>query len=551
MAKNNNTKPVSQAVKTVSNEPKKLDATRIFLIVFAAVALVGILASIIVAVVVDLKKKTLDYMNANLSAYVTVAESLYNNYEVKVDVPEVTDFDVENKILGLLCENKDEPTGPVNNDPKFSEKLSAGDVTNIFYRGYTLDENNNKNYFDGGCNFNSSIYSLELGSGSFIPGFEYNLVGKIPTEYAKLEKLTTGMYAVGDIIQLTYTVSYADGTAAVGKTALIDLSDPDLDKTWGEGFSAYFNNFDNTKSHTIGKKFATGSSGDDKLKVGTIKNVEGAAEKDTYMDLTITEAYRISAGNKLEVEAYFPYDYANSEELAGKTATFEVYIMSVQDFDVPALDEKFITETLKIKAEDLAGYDGDDIVAQYKNSIKAELVEEYNENVKSFIEEKFWAAVMDGAKFKKLPKSDVEEAYNEFLLDITLSYESGYSSYYSSLDAFARAYLGLSGSADWKNQLYKNAESAIKQKLIFYYIIREENLIPSDAEYNEIYERIFNEHVDSYLAKQQITEESENYAEKKTEAEAAVREYYIEEYWKENVLYEYFVDEIVSRASKK
>ena len=61
MSNKKNTSPAKQENVT-ADEKKKLDATRIFLIVFAAVALLGILASVIVAIVIGINKnKTFDY----------------------------------------------------------------------------------------------------------------------------------------------------------------------------------------------------------------------------------------------------------------------------------------------------------------------------------------------------------------------------------------------------------------------------------------------------------------------------------------------------------
>ena len=544
--KNNEIKSTSQGSNAAVAERKKLDATHIFLIVFAAVALVGILASVIVAIVINVSKKPLDYMEMNISKYVVVPESLYTSYDVTLDVDEVTDLDVQNEIIKVLCTNKIKPDGVVNSLPNIT--ISAGDVAYIYYRGYVPGENDKKDYFSGGCNFDGNIYALEIGSGSFIPGFEYNLIGKNQKDYATMEKITTGFSQIGDIILLEYSAIYADGSNAVEKTAIIDLSDPDLDKKWGEGFSAYFNT---VKGKTIGTKFATGAKGDDKLKVGTIKTGEGIADKDTYLDMTVKEVYRISEGDRLEVEAFFPDDYGANKDLAGKKAIFEVYVRTVQDYNVPVIDEKFVTETLKIEADEINSYEGADVAAKYENYVRAQLDEKYHESVDSFIEGKFWEAAIEGATFKKIPEREVESTYREYLADLTASFESGYSSYYNSFDAFARATLGLGSTDDWKAELYSNAEYAIKQKLVFYYIVRVGNIMPTDAQYDEIYNDILDEHILSYLSGKGVAEDAENYDEEWADAKAAVLDYYDDEYWYENVLYDHFVDVILTRANKK
>ena len=545
--------PLIKWEKNMSNntatENKKLDGTRIFLIVFACVALVGILTATVFAIVAAVNKKNnsaFDYMKVDLKKYVVVSSDLYSSYEVEIDVPAVSEQDFKDAILKVLCKNKITPDSPVINLPNVT--LSAGDVANIYYRGYTLGENDKKEYFDGGCNFgDSTAYSLELGSGSFIPGFEYNLVGKNQKDYATMEKVTSGNVQAGDIIKLTYSSYYADGTARMAQTVTLDLSDPTIDEKWGKGFVAYFTDTENPKP--IGTKFATNETGN-KLLVETTRESDDPNATDCYFDMTVTEVYRIGEGERLVVEAYFPKDYSNSDDLKGKTAYFEVYIRTAKDYEVPEYNDDFITKTLKISAEDLASYEGDTLVEKYENSVKADLEKTYNEKVRSAVEVKFWDHIIANANFKKLPESEVNAKYNEELSEINSMY-ANYSSYYSSIDIFAREYLGLDNKADWKAKIRENAEITIKQKLAFYCIVRQDNMIPSDEKYNEIYDRLFGEYLQSYLDYYKITEDSENYATKVEEAKATVKAQFADSYWFELVVYEYAIDQLIDNATVK
>ncbi len=543
MSKKNDTKPTAKDVKE-NNESKKLTGTHIFLIVFASVALLGIIASIIVGVALNSKnKKSFDFMTADLSKYVYVSEALYDGYGVDINIPEPTELDVEYAIIELRCANKTKPDDktPINAP---GVTIDVGDVANIYYRGYYYDDDGIKTYFDGGCNFDESLYSLEIGSGEFIPGFEYNLINKNQKDYATLEKLSSGQTQYGDIVQLTYSVFYADGTTAQAKTALIDLADPSLDQTWGEGFSAYFNV---ALGKPIGELFA-GENSNDTLTVKSVK----ADGTDLYYNMKINEAYRVNYGSngdkdKLEVEAYFPYDY-DEASLCGRTATFEVYIVTAQDYDAPDFTDEFITDTLNVSAEELADYEGESLADKYKNLIRAELWEEYEAEVRAAKEDAFWEQVLAGAEYKALPESEVEAYYEEYVAEVTEIYGSGYSDYYDSLDSFAIAYLGLSTSDDWKAVLRSDAEESIKQKLVFYYIIREKDFIPNDDEYAELYESIFVEYLQSYLDYYEITESTENYEAKVAEGRKVVTEAYGADYFEELVIYEYAMEKIVALA---
>lgn len=541
--KNTNTEKTKEKKTSEKNasEKKKLGKKEIFIIVFAAVALVGITLGIVLGIIFN-KKKSFDYNTANLSKYVTLDEKYYNGYNVKVDIPEITDADVEEEMLKLLCANKIVPEGPVYNIPGIT--ISAGDIANIYYRGYTM-ENDIKTYFDGGCNFADTYTALEIGSGTFVPGFESGLINKNQENYATMTKHESGVVRPGDLISITYSMLSGDGTSKRAQTVLIDLSDPELDDRWGEGFRAYFLN----KIIDKDKVYATGVSSDEALKVKTVSKDDGSAKYDIYFDITISVACRISEGEKLIVEGKFPTDYT-SEDLRGKTGYFEVYIVSVKDYDVPVLNDAFITDTLKVSADELAKYEGDNLVEKYKKLLKEELNTERDEKITAFIENTFWDQAIANAEFKKLPESELDKHVNSAISDLTALFEGGYGSYYNNdFDAFARAYLELSSNADWRAQLRKDAEASVKQRLVFYYIVREENIKPSDAEYNAIYDKVFAEHLQDYLDYYKITEDSEGYAEKLETAKETIKNTYGDSYWSELVIYEYAMEKIVSFAN--
>ena len=178
-SKNNKKVDKDTAEKTVdkkTEKKKKLDKKEIFIIVFAAVALVSIIVGIVLGILSQ-KEKNFDYITSDLSKYVTIDEKYYNGYDVKINIPEITNADAEEEMLKLLCENKIVPEGPVY--PVKNVDISVGDIVNLYYRGYTM-EDGVKTYFDGGCNFSETYTALEVGSGkftvadksgNFIPGF--------------------------------------------------------------------------------------------------------------------------------------------------------------------------------------------------------------------------------------------------------------------------------------------------------------------------------------------------------------------------------------------
>ena len=523
-----------------TSEKKKLGKKEILIIVFAAVAFIGITIGIVLGIMYE-NKRSFDYTTADLSKYVTLDEKYYNGYKVNISIPEITDTDVDEQMLKLLCANKIIPEDPVYNIPGIT--ISAGDVVNIYYRGYTM-ENDVKTYFDGGCNFADTYIALEIGSGTFIPGFESGLIEKNQNGYATLEKRESGTVKPGDLISIEYSVLYADGTSKRDQTVLLDLADSTIDSRWGTGFTEYF----------IGKKIdstatiATGSSVDKALTVPTVSTSDSAASVDTYFDITIKTACRISDGERLVVKGKFPMDDP-AEDLRGKIGHFEVYIVSVKDYDVPELNDAFITDTLKVSADDLAKYEGENLVEKYKKLIKEELNAERDSKIEAAIEDAFWNQALEKANYKKLPQVELDAYYNSVISDLTALFDSGYGTYYNNdFDAFARAYLDLSSTADWKAEIRNEAEISVKQRLVFYYIVREANITPTEEEYNAIYEEAFAEHLQEYLDYYKITEDLEDYETELANAKNAVKESYSDKYWEEYVIYEYAMAKIIASA---
>lgn len=112
---------------------------------------------------VDTMEKGKDWV---IKAEVTVKPEVklgeYKNLEVPKQTVEVTDEDIENRL------KRDQET-QAELVIKEDEAAETGDTAVIDFEGFINDE-----AFEGGKGEN---YSLELGSGSFIPGFEDQVVG--------------------------------------------------------------------------------------------------------------------------------------------------------------------------------------------------------------------------------------------------------------------------------------------------------------------------------------------------------------------------------------
>ena len=120
-----------------------------------------------------------DYMTDNVSANVTIDRASYTNLaltvpnSLKIDEDDVKDY-VEN--IRFQHRTAVNGTAMVKDQP-----LAMGDDAYIYYKGFL-----NGVAFEGGSNWeDKSPYTLGLGSGSFIPGFEEALVGIVPNTTSK------------------------------------------------------------------------------------------------------------------------------------------------------------------------------------------------------------------------------------------------------------------------------------------------------------------------------------------------------------------------------
>ena len=199
----------------------------------------------------------------------------------------------------------------------------------------------------------------------------------------------------------------------------------------------------------------------------------------------------------------------------------------------------------------MASYAGETLADKYKSYIRKTLEEYRQSSINALAEEAFWEQIVAGVKVKKLPKREVKKMYESKMDQLISEYDSDSldGSYSGSLDAYAREKLKLGNGANWKNVLHKDAELAITEKLIFYYIVQEEGLTPTEEEYDRIYDVIFSDYLQDHLKYYGITEDSATYEEDLEKVKKEVLDKYGEAYFHELVIYDYVMTEIVSRAN--
>ena len=517
---------------------------------WAIIVTVGILfliiASAFTVIIIDTisNDKNFDYLKSDLSKYIVFSKDKYKDYDLSVDIAKPHEIDVDVAILQLLASKKGSAKhdGAMVTSPM---EIGAGDVVYIYYRGYLIGEDKEQIEVSGMSNFSSTeASSLEIGSGQFIPGFELGLVGVDTGKYNKFEKIYDAEIKESMVAYISYTRLVEGGDmkkdAVTGTCVRVDLSAEDVDDNFGIGFK------DQILAAKIGEKIEF--------------SVKIDGKKHNYSSFTVDFVTECE-NNPIVVETYFPYDYSTTT-LRNETAFFEVYVEGVVDYECPEFDDKLVSEIVSAKdsaitEKELKTYAGETLADKYRTYVQKNIDELYEEAYESAVEDAMWDYYLEAATVKKYPKAEVDKIYQEYLDDVEYQFEqtggSLKDSYteeytnYEDIDSFAVAYLGLSYSSnkDWKSVLLTMSQSLVKERLILYYLMEEENLIPSEEKFNEEFLTVRQEYIDEYVAQYLDYEEKtrEDYTDEEFEKFVKDREkelfdYYDESYFKETTYYE-------------
>lgn len=492
-----------------------------------------------------------DFINGNLSGFITVSEEQYKDYEIKINVPPVSDAELEEDIIKLLASNRGERDGDYRFD--LDDEIRPGDVVYLRYAGYLIDEDGNRVEIPGETNFKLSDTELKatggikIGGGSMMSGFEGSLVGIVPSEHqCEFTLAKGGSVLEGDVVYVTATyVKESDGMLYEGENIRIDLGDENVEDMWGAGIYNYL------AEKSIG---ITNTTPITMSCNGTDVNGNPINEKITFVKAKVNYATRNCENDKvLTVKAAYPYDYED-KELRGETVYYDVFFLGVTSYESPELTDTFILDTLKLTEEKLSDYEGETLVERFRSYRLSLLEAKRNERVKQDSEDAMWEYLKSSIAIKKLPKREYLRVYENYYYTVRSGYiaatEEGLG--YESIDEYARDFYGLTTEDDWLLLIEEKSISDVTEKLIFYSIIRAEGLIPTDEEYRAIYRRELELDYKYYSGKTKDDFSSaEAYEKALADYEEEMLENVGESYYKDAVYYAYATGKILDFATVK
>ena len=542
---------VTESVSDNSQKKSKLAFMRSgWFIALASVLAFAVILAIMIGVAVGVRgvsvrelfgmePKRLDYMKDNLNVYIDIEDEDYKNYDLEVNITKPTEeLDLQHELMRLL---KTKKMGSILNNGSYqlAGQLGIGDKAYVYYCGYEYDDDGNRIEVPGTSNIsNVSPSELVIGSGSFVKGFELGLIGKSPMQ-VKYETFNYGGVGENDVVYAT--VSYIDAAGVVhdSEDVRIDLGDAKLEEKWGEGIYE-----DVLKKVQIGLIY-------DEVEHLYLANSDGMI---SYTEIVVNYVTRFDeAANKITVEALFPHNYSEVS-LRNKTVYFDVFLVKFLDYESPDfsdIDDAFITETLEISEETLAEYEGNNTVEKFKSYKMAELIAEYEKNFDTCAENALWERLNEAIRVKKYPTAEIERIYNDYVYSYKLSYaSSGDETESEGWDEYMRYALNMGQDGDWTEVLLERVKSEVKEKLIFYSILRRENLLGDEQTKARIYREELEADFEHYTGK------SSNDYESAAAFESALYEYealILEEYgmssYLDSVYYNYASKKILAYAN--
>lgn len=516
----------------------KKSARKTLIIAISIALIVSVLIGVVWAVIYTINMnntKGVDYFNDDLSKYLVLKPSDYKGYTIEIDVPPVTEEDVDRIILKKLADNK----GKLMYEGRYvlNVPIEAGDLAYLRYIGYTIDENGVRQELDMDkyCNFTEvKPTEYEIGNGDFpISSVEAALIGKSPASYGKFSYVSKGVITNTDVIFCTvsYVTEFGD-VIYENKKVRIDLSSPDLEKEWGIGALDYFAN-----------ECVIGITDFDPPTLYR----EGTGEAVVLTEFKVDYAVRAD-GAPLTVEVKVPYD-CSDKELRGKTVCFDIYIDNTLCYERAEFNDAFVKDTLGFTEEKLAEYKGETITDKYRDMIKTNLQVVYEEQVNAAAEEAMWTYLCNNVQFKKLPESEIQRIFENYYYEFQVMYSSS-QGYYSSLDAYICSYYGLEEYENWRLHLQNQVTREVKERLIFYSILRLEGLMISDEDYPAIYRKELESDFEYYTGKSKSDyTNAEDYEKDLAAYEKEILDYYGADKYKETIYYYYASEKMLEFAT--
>lgn len=195
--------------------------------------------------------------------------------------------------------------------------------------------------------------------------------------------------------------------------------------------------------------------------VGSIDGVEfeGGNSNGAGYDLTLGSGSMIpgfedgivghKVGETFNIKATFPENYGK-DELNGKEADFKITINYMTQTELPEYNDAFV-----------ASYTDATSILEYEDSVRKDLVEQYEQSDKSQNESAIMQVLVEKTTYNEYPQQEMQD-----LIDKSIAQqEQAASSYGYSLGDYVTARYGFSDEDSFRQYIQGLAEDFIKEKI--------------------------------------------------------------------------------------
>ncbi len=462
-----------------------------------------------------------DFKGTNFSKYMTVSRDDYFGLGVTIDKIDEIDTAVVDKYINDLRVSYATTTN------KSDGVIQKNDTVKIYYRGQ-VEVNGAPVDFLGGSNLTSSPSSLVIGSGNFIDGFEDALTGKEFTD-SRIVLWTDENKHVGDqdkyVLYISYTYKYTEnGKEKTGTHADRISLEKNEDGSYKEtqNYSVALRDAlrdpDNTIGTTLSGPYTESLdlTGDLVPETATLSNV-----KITHI---------VKEDTPFVFKVSFPENYPNNPDIAGKEATWYVYVTALARPTLPEINYDFVNGKLGLTYDDVAAFVPEGTAVNTEAQKKSATVTAFRPFVENYLKENremeveqaaitaYWEAIMEKITVKEYPGILLEDAIKLFWNQAEAGFEEYVYNYGEEAIADVEEYMVKTygkeyfpnGTADIDAGVKRLAEEYLKQQMLVHYIADEEGLNLTYRERNKGRKERIQAMLDYYNAQNGTTTGSAN-----------------------------------------
>lgn len=454
------------------------------------------LAAVMLVLFVGCGNDGFDYTKSDLSEYITLNREQYIGQTVEITYPEAVDDAFLDAYVreNILIPNK-------VNVYLTNRETKKDDIVGLYYRATTEKDGKTIELLTNITSSNEAQYKIGSNSLKFGEAFDAALVG-LPMTHT-LTKKTTGEIKEGDNLYVTYSYRYAvvgtDGKTSYKSSSQTtpvcwNLSKLKTEATYGEGFVDSLLGKSIGKTHVIKGRFDANNDGI--IDEVTFDLAVGFATEEKPATFTVT----------------YPDD-AEVSEFKGKAVTFHVFVSGISATAKELLTEKIVTETIGyvVKEEDKGK-----AVEAYLRDLKKSLEDSRAAAIQTEAVSVLWERLAKEATILNLPQEVLNYYYDVQYEEARTAFDNNKDKIdVQSLDEFLRTYYDMPKDKTYQVYFEEMAKEQAISQLIYYTIVRRENIKVTDEEYKKarpdyIAQMIYSQSLNYYQTYGQYVEFTEN-----------------------------------------